>query len=139
MDDRELIATEQEQVLKLFSSKHKTGFNDKMEFAEWFTSRLEKQNFSCYYCETSILEIRSLIDNGLLKTRKTGYGWRGPVLEVDKRSNHLGYNPENCVLSCYYCNNDKSYTLDSEAYKRFFGPNRKVFFKYLATLQQVLQ
>jgi hypothetical protein len=123
--------------LKLFSSRHKPGFNDKIAFADWFIAQLEIQNFSCHYCETAIADIQSLIERGLLKTRKTGYGWRGPVLEVDKRSHHLGYSPGNCVLACYYCNNDKSYTLDSEAYKQFFGPNRNAFFKYLGVVQQV--
>jgi hypothetical protein len=139
MDDQELIAIERKRVLKLFSSKHKADFEDRTEFADWFVEQLEKQNFACYYCETPIADIRSLIEGGLLKARKTGYGWRGPVLEVDKRSNHLGYKRENCVLSCYYCNNDKSYTLDSEAYKQFFGSNRNAFFQYLAAFKQVSQ
>ena len=133
MDRNELIAVERERALKLFSSRHKPGFNDKIAFTDWFIAQLARQNFNCYYCETAILDIRILIERGLLKIRKTGYGWRGPVLEVDKRSNHLGYGPDNCVLACYYCNNDKSYTLDSEAYKQFFGPNRKIFFDYLIT------
>jgi 5-methylcytosine-specific restriction endonuclease McrA len=137
MDQKELMAAERERALKLFSKRHKPGFNDKTAFADWFVAQLARQNFSCHYCETAIANIQALIERRLLKTRKTGYGWRGRVLEVDKRSNHLGYCPENCVLACYYCNNDKSYTLDSEAYKRFFGPNRKVFFDYLITTQAV--
>jgi len=139
MEKTIFIGTERERVLNLFGTRHKPGFENKAEFADWFIGQLKRQNLSCHYCETSILDINSLIDRGLLKKRKTGYGWRGPVLEVDKRSNHLGYSPENCVLSWYYCNNDKSYTLDSEAYKQFFGPNRRAFFVFLAAGRQVFQ
>jgi hypothetical protein len=137
MDKPDFITAERERALNLFGTRHKPGFKNKTAFADWFIDQLLEQNLSCHYCETSIFEIKLLIDKGLLKKRKTRYGWRGSVLEVDKKSNHLGYSCENRVLSCYYCNNDKSYTLDSEAYKRFFGPNRKMFFEYLASGKQV--
>jgi hypothetical protein len=69
-----------------------------------------------------------LIDSKKLKTRKTKYGCRGPVLEIDKKENDRGYYPDNCVLACYYCNNDKSYITDSDDYKVNFGGNRKRYF-----------
>jgi len=56
-------------------------------------------------------------------------GRRGPVLEIDK--NDDTYVPKNCVLSCYYCNNDKSYTSSKEDYKDYFGKNRHQYFKTL--------
>ncbi|MCO5950902.1 hypothetical protein [Mucilaginibacter flavidus] len=126
-----LIRNEQERSFKLFSAKHKPGFTDRAGFSEWFTRQLNGQDFRCYYCQTAILDIQDLIAKGLLKTRATGYGVRGPVLEVDKCHNELPYSPSNCVLACYYCNNDKSYTLEAESYKRFFGPNRKIYFDHL--------
>lgn len=89
MNQQELMSSERERALKLFSAKHKTGFENKVNFADWFVEQLSVQKSSCYYCETSILEIRHLIELGLLKTRKTGYGLRGTVLEVDRRINHL--------------------------------------------------
>jgi len=139
MDKQDFIVAERERALNLFGRRHKPGFENKSQFAEWFIDQLYRQDLSCHYCETSIFQINILIDTGVLKKRKTGHGWRGPVLEVDKCSNHFGYSPENCVLSCYYCNNDKSYTLDSEAYKQFFGLNRKAFFEFLAAGYQVAQ
>jgi len=91
---------------------------------------LKTQKFRCFYCETSIIDINKLIDCGLLKTRAVkGEGRRGPVLEIDK--NDDTYVPENCVLSCYYCNNDKSYTSSKEDYKVYFGKNRHQYFKTL--------
>ena len=61
--------------------------------AAWFVEKLKRQNFSCFYCETSIFDINKLIDEGLLKTRAVkGEGRRGPVLEIDK--NDDVYVPE---------------------------------------------
>jgi hypothetical protein len=113
----------------LYKSERKSfGSADKL--AAWFIEKLKDQNFSCFYCETSIFDINNLIDGGLLKTRAVkGEGRRGPVLEIDK--NDDTYVPENCVLSCYYCNNDKSYTSSKEDYKKHFGKNRKKYFSFL--------
>jgi hypothetical protein len=113
-------------------AKHK-GFIDKNEFADWYVSELKKHDCKCYYCETSIHDIIELINEGLLKTRSVrGKGKRGPVLEIDK--NDDSYTKEHCVLSCYYCNNDKSYTTTLDDYKEFFGKNRKRYFDHLLKL-----
>lgn len=109
-------------------TKHK-GFVDKYDFAEWFVSQLKANNCQCYYCETSIHDIRELIEAGFLKERKIGNGFRGKILEVDKNDND--YTKEQCVLSCYYCNNDKSYTSEKDDYKEHFGANRNTYFKKL--------
>ena len=111
-------------------AKHR-GFINKYDFAEWFVNQLKASNYQCYYCETSIHDIRKLIEAGLLTERKIGNGFRGKILEVDKNDND--YTKEQCVLSCYYCNNDKSYTLDKNVYKENFGANRNLYFKKLIT------
>ncbi|SHN17143.1 hypothetical protein [Mucilaginibacter sp. OK098] len=132
MNRTDFIENEKIRVLKLYTSqKHIEGFQSKYKFMEWFINQLNKQDFKCYYCETSIFDIRELMEKEKLKKRKIGHGFRGPILEIDKMNNDLGYRPSNCVLACYYCNNDKSYTLDSEKYKEFFGPTRKLFFDFL--------
>lgn len=128
------ISDELIRTSKLFATKHKPHFPTKEFFSNWYVKKLEEQNFRCYYCDTSIFDIRKLIYEKKLLARKIGYGFRGPVFEVDKMNNSLGYSPTNCVLSCYYCNNDKSYTLNSEDYKIFFGSGRKAFFDYLLQL-----
>lgn len=120
---------EAERVANNFNkSKHK-GFENKHEFAGWFVNQLKQNNCQCYYCETSIHDIKLLLEAGLLKPRKTGNGIRGPVLEVDKNDDN--YTQDCCVLSCYYCNNDKSYTSEKNDYKAYFGANRKNYFKKL--------
>jgi len=127
----EFLKNEKVRIGKLYSKKHRKGFSSKDEFVKWFENTIKSQNFKCYYCDTSIFDIRSLIDQKKLKTRKIGYGRRGPVLEIDRKINSNGYTKKNCVLSCYYCNNDKSYILDSEDYKKYFGENRKKYFESL--------
>jgi hypothetical protein len=129
METYEYEQKEKSRVENLFSTKHKNGFKTKEDFSDWYILTLRKQNYCCYYCETSIFDINRLIDDKKLKERKIGYGWRGRVLEIDRKTNGKGYNSDNCVLSCYYCNNDKSYTLDSEDYKMYFGENRSKYFK----------
>jgi hypothetical protein len=109
-------------------AKHK-GFTDKYDFADWFVNQLKENNCECHYCGTSIHDIRKLINAGLLKERKTGFGYRGKILEVDK--NDDDYTKDQCVLSCYYCNNDKSYTSEKDDYKEHFGANGNIYFKKL--------
>jgi len=130
-EKEEFLKNEKLRIGKLYSTKHRKGFSSKDEFVKWFENTIKSQNFKCYYCDTFIFDIRSLIDQEKLKTRKTGYGRRGYVFEIDRKINSNGYTKENCVLSCYYCNNDKSYILDSEDYKKHFGKNRKKYFEYL--------
>ncbi|MBA7498136.1 hypothetical protein ES705_42002 [subsurface metagenome] len=130
-EKEEFLKNEKLRIGKLYSKKHRKGFSKKDEFVKWFENTIKSQNFKCYYCDTSIFEIRSLIDQNKLKTRKTGYGRRGHIFEINRKINSNGYTKENCVLSCYYCNNDKSYILDSEDYKKYFGENRKKYFEYL--------
>jgi len=132
LEKEDFLKNEKVRIGKLYSTKkHGKGFSNKDEFVKWFENTIKAQDFKCYYCDTSIFDICSLINQDKLKTRKTGYGTRGPNLEVDRKINSNGYTKENCVLSCYYCNNDKSYILDSEVYKKYFGENRKKYFEYL--------
>lgn len=122
------LKKELERVVKLYTTKHKKGFPTKDSFVDWYSKQIQSQHYRCYYCETSILDIKSLIKKGKLKTRKTRYSVRGPVLEIDRKINDKGYSPGNCVLSCYYCNNDKSYITDADDYKMNFGENRRKYF-----------
>lgn len=129
MDLEAFYQIESLRVAKNFNrAKHK-GFKDKNDFSDWFISQLKANNCRCYYCETSIHDIRRLIEAGILKERKIGNGFRGKILEVDK--NEEKYLKDHCVVSCYYCNNDKSYISEKEDYKENFGVNRKIYFEKL--------
>ena len=135
INDQEYLNIEYARAKKNLYKSDRKAFGSAEKLAVWFVEKLKHQNFKCFYCETSIFDINKLIDAGLLKTRAVrGEGRRGPVLEIDKNDNT--YIPENCVLSCYYCNNDKSYTSSKEDYKEYFGNNRH---KYIKTLLYNLQ
>jgi len=128
MCNEEYFETQRIRVKKLYSKKH-TAFESAGTLADWFVDELKANACKCYYCETSVHDINKLIDHNLLRERKIGYGYRGRVLEIDK--NDETYVPANCVLACYYCNNDKSYTCSKKDYKNYFGPNRKIYFDTL--------
>lgn len=129
--DLELYYKEQhKRVEKLFNKLKHSNFENKKGLADWYVNQLKEYGCKCFYCETSIHDIVNLITKRSLKTRAVrGGGIRGPVLEIDKNDNT--YSKDTCVLACYYCNNDKSYTLDKEDYKKYFGENRKKYFKKL--------
>lgn len=129
MDQQAYFDKEWKRVRNLYSKAKHSPFGDATGLAHWFVAQLKDNDCQCYYCETSIHDINILIDAGLLKERKIGYGFRGRILEIDK--NDSTYIKENCVLACYYCNNDKSYITDKIDYKTYFGANRKKYFELL--------
>lgn len=130
MDLDSYYEEQRKRVRKIYNGKKHSVFNNKDVFANWYVEQLKSYKCECYYCETSIHDIKRLIKANLLKTRAVkGNGRRGSVLEIDKNNNT--YSKGTCVLACYYCNNDKSYILDKEDYKKYFGENRKQYFKKL--------
>ena len=129
MDIKLFYENESVRVAQNFNKAKHKGFADKNDLASWFVNQLKENNCTCYYCETSIHDIAKLIDAAKLKQRAIGYGFRGKVLEIDKNDDN--YTKKHCVLSCYYCNNDKSYITSKEDYKKHFGVNRKKYFDYL--------
>jgi 5-methylcytosine-specific restriction endonuclease McrA len=133
---------ERKRVLSVFSGRRAKardsnlafGFSDGSDFVSWWEERFRLQKGSCYYCETSILLIAELIKEKQLPARKVaGNGFRGSNLEVERLDSHGPYDRANCVLACYYCNNDKSYTSNADDYRTFFGPARKAYYEMLAT------
>jgi len=54
---------------------------------------------------------------------------RGNHLELERRdAKNNYYSPENCVLACYFCNNDKSDIFDENEYLEYLK-DRRVFFE----------
>ena len=103
------------------------GFKSNQRFSDWYLNELNCHDFSCHYCGIKIFDLRNLILSGLIRGRKVSNdGIRGLNFEIDRKNPFEEYNENNCVLSCYYCNNDKSNTFDYEIYKETFGLARKV-------------
>lgn len=127
--DLEAFLIEQESRVHKYYSTNRSklvGFENKERFINWYLNQLKLQDNKCHYCQTSILDIRKLLNaNVILGRRVSGNGLRGPNFEVDKMDPFGKYDEDNCVLSCYYCNNDKSNTFGYEIYKDVIGPVKK--------------
>jgi hypothetical protein len=108
------------------------GFENRDRFIDWYLHELYINNNKCHYCNTSILEIRDLLNRGIIKGRNvSGGGIRGQNLEIDRMQAADEYAEFNCVLSCYYCNNDKSNTFSYDVYRNIIGPSRKIIWENL--------
>ncbi|MDA9262419.1 hypothetical protein N9P55_01480 [bacterium] len=86
----------------------------KEEFINWYSMQ---ESFGCHYCGIKAEEQRKLIELGILTSKrffissshqKKRGSSRGRFLEVDRKVPDGDYSSDNCVLCCYFCNNDKS-------------------------------
>ena len=109
--------------LRLYKSDFE--FHSFKEFYYWHLKTFEKQNGECYYCHTRESTIATLFKKKFVSAKRRT---RGMHLEVERKDSEGNkYSPENCVLSCYFCNNDKSDVFTEEEYRRYLK-NRKQFF-----------
>jgi hypothetical protein len=129
---------ERQRLKKMFNSKRsryrgKWKFKNANDFIDWWEKTLSDQEEKCAYCETSIVAIKKLIADKKIGYRRANKTGLRDELELERRNPDGDYSPENCVLVCCYCNNDKSNVYkDADAYKRFFGAARKKHFGWLA-------
>jgi len=100
------------------------SFKDYEDFEDWYNSRAKK----CYYCGLKEEESQEIIYKGLLTSSRFPLGGkfargrsRGMWLEVDRLEPKQDYSRKNCVLSCYFCNNDKSDVFHGEEYLNFMN------------------
>jgi hypothetical protein len=116
-----------EQLKSTFNDKKRKGFNgftDFADFKKWYEENVKDNK--CYYCGLSERESQRIIHDGLLTSKRfplkgiTSRGVnRGYWLEIDRKNPNGLYSRENCVPSCYFCNNDKSDVFTDEQYKEF--------------------
>jgi 5-methylcytosine-specific restriction endonuclease McrA len=72
-------------------------------FPETYFEKLLSER-ECHYCKITVNEIDRLGSRKLLY-KKTLRGWN---LEIDRLNSNFEYTPQNCVMSCYWCNNAKT-------------------------------
>lgn len=102
--------------------KKKSDFESYEDFKGWYNS----QSKVCYYCGLTEEESQMIIHKGFLISKrfpingifKLGTN-RGYWLEVDKKDPRQNYSKDNCELSCYFCNNDKSDVFNVHQYQEF--------------------
>lgn len=63
-----------------------------------------KESHHCHYCKITKDEIEALGAHRKLR-KKNLRGWN---LEIDRKKPNLEYSANNCVMSCYWCNNAKT-------------------------------
>lgn len=111
-----------------------SGFKDELDFINWY----EAQEKECYYCKIKERELQKLINLGIIKSKrfpvynepKRGRN-RGFWLEIDRKNpENIKYSRKNCVLACYFCNNDKSDIFSDTQYLVFMKKRAS----YLKTL-----
>ena len=121
------------RVNGLATEKRITEFGGKGNFVRWyyeqyFEVKAQGKEPRCKYC--NVLEkdcadyFTKLVKNGVLKRK------RGQHLEVercDAVSNK--YNPENCVLICYLCNNAKSEFISEKDFRNTIADGIRKFWE----------
>jgi 5-methylcytosine-specific restriction endonuclease McrA len=119
-----------------YSRRKQTGHDSFLNF-ESFEKWYNNQEKVCHYCGLLEKESQEIVMTSILKSNrfpqdgKLGRGQsRGVWLEVDRIKPKENYSPENCVLACYYCNNDKSDIFHGDDYKKF-KTNRVEFLREL--------
>jgi hypothetical protein len=125
-----------QQLKNWFNGKRrqeKMGFSTFESFEKWYCN----QPKHCHYCQIEEAIVQEIVMQGLLtsarfpkKGLKARGRNRGKWLEVDRKQPKESYIAENCVLACYFCNNDKSDVFDEIKYKNF-KENRAAFLQGL--------
>lgn len=91
-------------------------------FLDWYYSEPKL----CYYCGITEQECQEIIVTGKLTSARFPINGklergrsRGMWLEIDRKKPNGPYSNDNCVLCCYFCNNDKSDVFYGDDYKDF--------------------
>lgn len=110
------------QIRSMWKTKPNMGFGSFEDFSSWYRESLK----SCHYCGLTEAESQEIVHLGLLTSKrfpikgKTRRGvFRGYWLEIDRKDSCEPYSRENCVLSCTFCNNDKSDVFNDSQYMEF--------------------
>jgi hypothetical protein len=133
--ERPDILKEMRRIRQLYNNKQGedfefTNFN---EFYKWYLTQFEKQNGCCYYCKTEESVLTTLFEKKYASVKRPN---RGKHLEVERRdSDSNKYNKTNCVLACYFCNNDKSDIFSENEYFEYLKDRKLYFNKQLQSLK----
>lgn len=125
--ERTDVLKEMRRIRQLYNNKQGEDFEFENfnEFYNWYITQFEKQKGCCYYCKTEESVLAKLFEKKYTSVKRPN---RGKHLEVERRdSDSNKYNKANCVLACYFCNNDKSDIFSENEYFEYLK-NRKLFF-----------
>lgn len=100
-------------------------------FYTWYVKQYEIQDHKCYYCGVKEKVVRDTMKNHFKHRKRLN---RGKYFELERKGPTELYSPENCVLACYFCNNDKSDIFTEDQYRQYLQ-NRKGFLEGLTAGQ----
>ena len=110
-DDNDLVIDNIYKSLKKLDENSKFKNVCKFEYVKNFekiflyTEFLELINEKeCSYCKLTIEKVEQLAERKKL-FKKNERGWS---LEIDRKNSNKEYKKDNCVMSCYWCNNAKT-------------------------------
>lgn len=110
------------------------GFKTYETFESWYN----KQPKHCHYCQIQEVAVQEIVMRGLLTSArfpkmglKARGRNRGKWLEVDRKNPNGKYKAANCVLACYFCNNDKSDIFNQKQYQDFIQNRLKFLLSLL--------
>jgi hypothetical protein len=133
--DRPEILKEMRRIRQLYNNKQGPdfGFASFDEFYNWYLRQYENQNGSCYYCKIEESVLVELFEKKFTSVKRPN---RGKHLEVERRDSISNkYTKENCVLACYFCNNDKSDIFSESEYFEYLKDRKLFFIKQLESLK----
>jgi 5-methylcytosine-specific restriction endonuclease McrA len=107
---------------KSYSNSKKNNYPFEVLFdVKTFLCWYRKQTMSCHYCGLTEEEQFQIIVSKKITSKRFFIEEkvkRGRHLEIDRKNPEEPYSEQNCVLSCYFCNNDKSDVFsDSQFFK----------------------
>ena len=124
--ERKTEIQEIKRIRTLYHNKKKLesfDFDNFNRFYKWYIAQHKTQNGKCYYCQTDEKVIATLFEKKYHNRKRTT---RGKHLEVERRDSLKNtYSSENCVLACYFCNNDKSDIFSEQEYLRYLKDRNK--------------
>lgn len=94
-------------------NKEEVGWNAFSDFYDWF----KHQGDVCFYCKSTLEEVTSYLDSEKKKSKHAHKRKkRGYAFEIDRKNHDSKYNSDDCVLSCYLCNNAKSDLIEAKEF-----------------------
>lgn len=106
------------------------GFGSFTKFYEWY----DLQEPKCHYCGTTELNLKKLFKINDYDKDKPLYSKKRSftaTLQVDRKDSYKGYNGDNCVLACAFCNNAKSDMVRYNNFRTYFADSIQRFIKDL--------
>jgi hypothetical protein len=136
-------------IFELWEEKHKKQIKlHKKNFFEKFEKILNRNTFikkfgedkldrCCNYCDVHESQIDLLKENDYIYTKRSYC--KGQTMEVDQKDAYKGYNIENIVFCCYWCNNAKTDEFTFEEFMPIANEIKKIWQKRLSLIPNKLK